>query len=1124
MKKNHNYYGLFKPNSNWHKLLLTMKISAFLLFCCFVNIFAAPTYSQSTKISLNMKDVTVEEVFNKIEDVSEFYFLYNNKLIDVKRKVNIEADKEPIKDILNDMLSKDTKFIIYDRQIILVPSYVTALSAVMQQLKITGIVTGKDGTPLPGVNVVVTGTTKGEITDIAGKYSIDIPQGAKSLTFSFIGMQSQEINIGSSPKIDVTLVESAIGLDEVVVVGYGTQKRLNITGSVASISTKDVKSLPVANVSSGLVGRLPGIISIDRGGIPGSTPSISIRGFSEMLVIVDGVENSFNNIDPNEIESINILKDASAAIYGARAGNGVMLITTKRGKSETPTFNFNTYYGLQSPTRVAKAVDAPTYAQMINAAEIAIGHPPRYTDAEIQKYRDGTDPDYPNTNWYNEVFRKAAPISQYNLNASGGGENVRYFVSLGYLNQKGLFKSDDLGFRRYNFRSNIDSKITKSFSISLDLAGRDEFSYQPGGNVSQVMEDLGFCEPTRLAHYPDPTKLTFNGHGTTQPIGRSSKEFAGYTNQDNKYLDASLNFKYEAPFIKGLSASALITTNLIYGYMKDWGKQFYYYNYDRTTDTYTLAGVAQNSKTQLDEQLNRTANYTGQWHLNYDRTKGAHNISALIVGEYIDFSGDWFSAHREGYLTTAIDQLFAGADLAKNNNGSQTQDGRIGYVGRFNYSYASKYFVEVSSRYDASARYISTKRWGFFPSVSLGWRLSEEKFLKNISAIDNLKLRASIGKAGNDYVAQYNYLTGYNFNGSEAFGSSVNMGLISKGLANPDLSWENTLTYNIGLDGSLWKNLLSVELDVFYRKVTSVAGYRNASLPLSFGASLPQENINSFDNRGFELVLKHEKTINDLRYTIEGNVSYARKKWIHYDEPTYTDAATRERLQISGQWDNRFFGYKALGLFQSQAEIDAWPVIQDNNNNRTLKPGDIKYEDYNKDGVLNYLDNHVIGRGFVPDVIFGLNLSLQYKGFDLAMLWQGASNFNVYSRGRMTDYFDTGTIPYTYMTDYWSPTNTGAKYPRLFYSGASNNKYVSTYWLHDATYSRLKTIQMGYTIPKNLCTKIHIKSLRVYLSGFNILTLDHIYPFPMDPESGNVGENQYYHQQKSYNIGINLNF
>ena len=558
--------------------------------------------------------------------------------------------------------------------------------------------------------------------------------------------------------------------------------------------------------------------------------------------------------------------------------------------------------------------------------------------------------------------------------------------------------------------------------------------------------------------------------------------------------------------------------------MKNWGKQFNYYYYNRATDTYTLAGVAQNSKTQLDEQLDRTANYTGQWHLNYDRTIGAHNISALIVGEYIEYSGDWFSAHREGYLTTAIDQLFAGADLAKDNNGSQTQDGRIGYAARFNYSYASKYFVEVSSRYDASARYISSKRWGLFPSLSLGWRLSEEKFMKNISGIDNLKLRASVGKAGNDYVAQYNYLTGYNFSGSEVFGSSVNLGLTSKGLANPNLSWENTLTYNIGFDGSFWKNLLSVEMDVFYRKVTSVAGYRNASLPLSFGASLPQENINSFDNRGFELVLKHEKTINDFRYTIEGNVSYARKKWLHYDEPTYTDAASRERLQISGQWDNRFFGYKALGLFQSQAEIDAWPVIQDNNNNTTLKPGDIKYEDYNKDGVLNFLDNHVIGRGFVPDVIFGLNLSLQYKGFDLAMLWQGASNFNVYSRGRMTDYFDTGTIPYTYMTDYWSPTNTGAKYPRLFYSGAANNKYTSTYWLYDATYLRLKTIQMGYTIPKNLCAKIHIKSLRVYLSGFNILTLDRISPFPMDPETGNTGSNQYYHQQKSYNAGINLNF
>jgi TonB-linked SusC/RagA family outer membrane protein len=1126
MKKNLDYNGLFKPKSNWHKFILTMKITAFLLFCCLVNIFAAPTYSQATKISLNLKDVTIEEVLNKIEDESEFYFLYNQKLIDVTRKVDIEANKEPIGDILTDIFKNNVQFIVYDKQIILTQGDKTTVSTAVQQPKITGIVTNEGGTPLSGVTVLIKGTTLGVFTDASGKYTINNAPENATLSFSFIGMTSQEIPLKGQTNLDVVLKSSTTVLEDVVVVGYGTVKKINATGSVAAINAKDIKALPISNITSGLVGRMPGLISVDRGGIPGSNPLISIRGFANMLVIVDGVENSFNNIDPNEIESVSILKDASASIYGARAGNGVMIITTKRGKSQAPTISFNAYYGVQSPTRISKYVDAPTFARMTNDAEIAAGRPSLYTEEEINKYRNGTDPDYPNTNWYKEVFRPSAPIALYNLNTSGGGEYVSYFLSLGYLDQEGLFRSGDIGFKRINIRSNIDAKITKSFSVSLDLAVRDEFTFQPGGSVSEVVEDLQVCKPTSLAHFPDPTKLTYSGHLATQPIGRSTKDFSGYQNTDNRYLDAALTFKYDFTFIKGLSAKAFFSSNSSYSYMKNFDKEFFFYDYDRTNDIYTVVGVAQNSKTQLDEQLTRSVNFTTQVNLNYIKSIGDHYLNALIVGEFIQNDGNYFSAHREGYLTTTIDQLFAGGSQGKNNNGTQNQDGRVGYAGRFNYSYAGKYLAEVSMRYDGSARYIEDRRWGFFPSASLGWRLSEEEFLKNVSSLDNLKIRASVGKAGNDYVAQYNYLTGYVFNGNNVFGETIDQGLVSKGLSNADLTWENTITYNLGLDGSLWKKLLSFEFDVFYRKVTNVAGYRSTSVPYTFGAALPQENINSYDNRGFELVLKHEKMLKDFRYTIEGNITYARSKWIHYDEPVYPDEETRARLQKSGQWTNRYFGYSAVGLFQSQDEIDAWPTIQDNNDNNTLKPGDIKYTDYNKDGKLDFKDNHEIGRGFTPDVMFGLNLGFQYKGFDFLMLWQGATGFNALFLKTLSKPFNNSNVPYAIQSDYWTPENTGAKYPRLAYNGAPNNTYASTYWLENATYFRLKNIQVGYSIPNSICEKLHIKSLRFYFAGYNILTFDNVSLF--DPESGQgTGGNsdgQFYPQQKSVNAGINLIF
>jgi TonB-linked SusC/RagA family outer membrane protein len=799
-----------------------------------------------------------------------------------------------------------------------------------------------------------------------------------------------------------------------------------------------------------------------------------------------------------------------------------LLVTTKRGKLGKPAFTFAANQGWQSPTTIAKHVDAATYATMLNAAQQAVGAPIVYTDEQIEKYRNGSDPAFPNTDWYDEVYNKSAPIRQYSLNSNGGNDVVKYFFSVGYLNQDGLLRSGDINFNRLNIRSNIDVKISNSFSASLDISGRNEQRDAPSSDIgSGIMQDIDFAIPTFSPYNPDRSKPAYAGHAGSQPLARASSDISGYSKDNRKYANIISTFNYKAPFLEGLTAKAMFSVNLYNGFTKVFNKAFEVYSYDPASAKYTL--VAAQGNNTLDQVSGRATDMTTQLSANYAKKVGLHEFNILALAEYISNSSDNFSAHREGFLSTDIDQLFAGSQTNKDNDGSAYNDGRIGYVTRVNYSYNSRYLIEGSLRYDASARYISSKRWAYFPGVSVGWRLSEEGFLKNVKWVDNLKLRASYGKAGNDYVGQFNYLTGFNFGGNYVFGENpaISTGIISKGLSNADLTWEKTATSNIGLEGSFWKGLFGFEFDAFYRKVTDVAGTRILSLPTTVGATLPQENINSYDNRGFELVLKHDNTIKDWKYSVAANVTYTRSKWLHFEEPTYTDQATADRLQISGKYKDQVFGYTAAGLFQNQAEIDAWPLDQDGNDNSTLKPGDIKYLDFNGDGVLDDKDNHVIGQGWSPTVYFGLNLNVQYKAFSLSVLMQGAANFNAYFTDVAQHPFSNGTVPYQYMTDYWTPTNTNSKYPRIYPGGANNNQFMSSFWLQNANYLRVKTIQAGYTFSNGFTSKIGVSSFKLYVSGYNLFTFDQISPF--DPETG-PSRGWFYPQQKSINIGANITF
>lgn len=984
-------------------------------------------------------------------------------------------------------------------------------------IQVTGKVSTESGTPVHRASITIKGTATGTSTNEAGFFTVECKTG-DILVISSVGYEAQEIEVKASAELIIQLKTTSVEMSQVVLVGYGTQKKINLTGSVASVKGDKIKDIPVANVSNTLVGRLPGLIAVSRGGEPGyDNASLSIRGFANMLVIVDGIEQDMNRINPNEIESISILKDASASIYGARAGNGVVLITTKRGASGKPKFTFSGSQGYQTPTRTPKFVDAATYARIVNESEITLGRQPRYTAEEIQKYRDGSDPlRYPNTDWYSEIFKNWAPIAQYNLNTAGGSEAVKYFVSLGYLDQDGLLRSGNTFFRRYNVRSNIDARITKDFSIAVDISSNLEARRYPGAGIQQIKEALFFASPTASARYPDPTKTVGSGTALIQ-----SGPLSGYTKDDRYSVTGQLSLRYNIAAVPGLSLTANFNYMLGFDFNKLWRKSSPLYNYNPLDSSYVIAGYV--GKNSLNEGWGRGNSSTTQFFANYNRNFGKHTVSGLVLSEWIQGQGNNAVAYREGFISTAIDQLFAGDDLNKNSDGSAWQTGRMGYAARLNYSYSGKYLVEASMRYDASAKFESKSRWGLFPGISLGWRLSEEKFIKdNFKAITHLKLRLSHGLAGNDYVGNFNFLTGYLFGGNAVFGNPavVSKGLVSKGLANPNLTWESTATSNIGLETSLYNGLIGFELDLFYRKVTNVPGRKNLSLPTTVGATLPEENINSFDDRGFELVLKHRKTFRSFSYQVEGNITWTRSKWIHFDEPVYADENEKMRLQKSGQWKNRWFGYEAAGLFKSQEEIDKWKVVQDNSNNATIKPGDIKYLDYNDDGILNFKDAHVIGRGDVPEIIYGLNAGVSWKGFDLSMLWQGAANFNAYfTENAQRTYFNS-TVPFEFLTDYWTPENTDAKYPRLYPSGATNNNFVSDFWIQDAAYLRLKNIQLSYAFQDKLLNG-KIESLKIFVAGYNLYMIDNIYPF--DPETG-TGRGWHYPQQKSFSVGINLSF
>ena len=1022
-----------------------------------------------------------------------------------------------------------------------------------QQIKVSGTVTtSADGTPLPGVNVAVKGTNVGVITDQNGQYAIAVDKSNAVLVFSFIGYQTQEVTINERTIINVVLNESATMLEELVVVGYATQRKINQTGSVATVNSNDLKQAPVSNVVQSMMGRLPGLVSKNITGQPGDINAVkfSVRGFGTPLIIIDGMPASserFVQLDANDLENVTILKDAaSAAVYGARAGNGVILVTTKRGTEMKPVFNYTGNYGWQSFINPPDFASSYQVKIMENIALLNEEKPPLNTDEVIQKYKDGTDPAYPNTDWFEETFAKYSPQTQHNLSVQGGSESVKYFISGGYLSQDGQYKSGDLNYQRVTLRSNIDVALTKKFTIGLDLNLLSSMVKSPPYGAGRTDDVQGIyhailrSQPTYPAEFPDKTKISYMGY--FNPVAMSNSDISGYKNTNKVFGDVIINLAYELPW--GFKVKGVFNYNRTYERIKERRKEFQVYTYDWATGVYTFRQNNTFSRggdaKSLTESFSLADNINQQYFLTWDKDFGKHKVSALAVYELLSSNWENISALRQSYDYN-VDYLFAGPDLNKDNSGSAGEDGRAGLITRLNYVYDNRYLFEFNSRYDGSSRFPETSRWGFFPSVSGGWRISEESFFEPLlNYIDNAKIRASWGKSGYDNVGQYKYLSLYSIPSTRfIYDQTLERGITSDAIANPDITWEKMTTRNLGLDFGILSNKLRVEFDWFYRKRTDVLGTRSASTPSVVGAVMPSVNYASYDNRGFELVLTYSEARNDFFYNVSGNITWTRERTLQVDQPLYANDEERRRNELVGQWTNRLWGYQALGLFQTEEEIDLW-ADQDGKNNATILPGDIKYEDINGDGKIDAADQTIIGRGSTPEIMYGLSINASWKGIDIGMLWQGATNFNYnllliqetyrpfYAASPMWDFWYTDA--YT-PENPWIPANLDGYYPRYRTDNNSrthsNWNRVSTYWLADATYLRLKTFEIGYTLPGRFTKKVGVGKFRIFVNANNLLTFSSLKILDPEIEVDRTVvpyPGMYYPQTKITNAGISITF
>lgn len=1076
------------------------------LLCLSLNVNAQ-------SINMHMQSVSVKKAITELQEKSGYSFVYIAGEIDTNKTVTINAKdlNEAIKQILK---GQDLSYEIKGKNIIIKKSSETKVKHSDKKIQVKGSVKDAKGEPVIGATVMEKGSTNGTITDFDGNFILNVTEGS-SVEISYIGFEPQQFNAVEGKDMAVVLKEDTELLDEVVVVGYGSQKKINLTGSVATVGHEDLAERPVTNITAAIQGAVPGMTITSGQGRPGQDAgSIRVRGTgtlnnSDPYILVDGIETeTMNSIDANDIESISVLKDAaSAAIYGSKAANGVILITTKRGKEGKPIISYSGNFGWQKPTGTIERVNSADAAILYNKALEDDNKSPRFTETDIKLFRDGTDPyGHPNTNWNDLAFQGNGFMHKHNINISGGSTNVKYMASIGYQHQNGIMVNSNR--EQFNLRTNLDVKMTDKLNMKVNMAFihndyDDPTNSYTGGGSDQIIRQVNRIAPWIPYKNEDGTYGTI---GDGNPI--AWLDLDQVVSRKNKNFSGTIAFDYDINSDIKITAQGSYISN-IQDY-KDFVKEIQY-----NSSKY-------HGPTSLDKRIYQWERYNFDLLANYGHSFNKHNIKGLLGYHIEKFSKDETIVSRENFPNNDLTDINAGAASTQKNSGFTRDLAMMSYFARINYDYNGKYLFEANFRADASSRFSKENRWGYFPSVSAAWRISEESFMESTKKwLDSLKIRGSWGQLGNQDALDdyYPWMVTYAIGSNYPFNGITNTGITQKYQKLESISWETTTNWGIGIEASIL-SCLDFSIEYYNRLTRNII--MDVLVPGTFGLGAYKDNVGKMKNTGIEITTSFHKQWNDFKFNVSGNLAINHNEIV--DLGIGGDKISDYYINRVGEAYNSFYGYIADGFFQSQDEADEFTQKYGNPFGKKFKAGDIRYKDANKDGKLNADDRCVTGAE-LPNITFGANIGLSWKNFDFAVLLQGAADVKRYFTTEVYGEIsgDDGH-PATTWLDAWSEDNKNASFPRVALSGtsASSPSNYSSFWIQSANYLRIKNIQFGYTLPKKWIKNCGITNAKIYYSGENLFCFDSL-PIDIDPEAPS-GRGSHYPQVSTHSIGINLTF
>lgn len=1099
------YASLFIRNG------IIMRIQ-FLAIAFFVLVIQLQAYDlKGQRLTLDAKGMSLERVLKEIKKQTSCDLLYNPKLLNKYAvPVNFQIKKGDLGEVLTSIFEKQPAlaYALDEKTVIIRPKPAkngTRLRVAPSQQRVQGSVKNQSGEALTGVSILVKGTSAGTLTDENGNYSIEVPP-TSTLIFSFVGFLSREEVVAGRSEVNVILTMSSDELSEVVVVGYGVQKKVNLTGSVSAIQGEEIARKPVGQASAALQGLVPGLTVRQQSGQPGrDAGNLLIRGVGTLgsgmgpLVLVDGVEASINNVDPSDIESVSVLKDASsAAIYGSRAAGGVILVTTKRAKAPGVHIDYSTYGGWQMPTDYTDLVDGLEHMTLINEAYTNTGRDPLYTDAVIEEYTLGreTDPDrYPDTDWQALTMKSSGFMQNHHLGISSSTDRLKVFGSLNYIDQDGII--DNTNFKRYSLRLNTDFQISEKWSAAMDLFLVRSDLTEPASGTANIFHWMRRIP----ANQPGIFTNGQYGEGWNGDNPMAKAKIGGLNQVQPISSIANLDLKYQP--VDWLKINLVYSPKFQTTHNKKFSDIIQTYNWDGTE---SYAKPTRNSLTE---------SYDHFWYNNiravitFDKKIAEHHQLTVLGGyQQEDQKNNELSAYREVFLLPNFQEIDAGNRENERTGGNASHWSLRSFFGRINYNYKEKYLFEANGRYDGSSRFATQNKFSFFPSFSAGWRVSQEPFMESLShIISDMKIRGSWGKLGNQDIGLYPFAAFVSIgNNNYTFDDRIYTGAALNTMANAGIRWETTSVSDLGLDLTLWSKL-NITADYFYRKTTDIL--LQLDIPKSIGLGAPYQNAGVMENKGWEVATSYRDAVGDFKYGVTVNLSDVKNKILDMR------GVQRTGLQVNheGYPMNSLYGYEAIGYFKDAAEVEGHAKQFG-----SVAPGDLKYKDQNSDGKIDNQDEIIMG-SHLPRYTYSTNIDLAYKNIDFSLFLQGVGKAKgyLYRQGIMP-FYEGGTVQDQHK-DRWTQDNTDAAFPRLAFNEI-NNIQNSTFWMRNASYLRVKNIQVGYTLPISQGLKEHIKGLRIYASGQNLFTFDNYWE-GYDPE-GPVGDGSWYPQMKVYTVGLNV--